>query len=524
MVRRAALLLLAGCAVAPEGPPVAPPFDAAAVLVRASIDLRGRLPTEAELVAVEVDPEALPGLLDGFVQDRRFGARVADLFAPGTRTRVDQLAYDGQVALADQVSLGDEPLQVIARIANEDLPYTEVVTGDWTMADERLARVWPVDYPEGATGWQVARYTDGRPHAGILSGNALWWRHRSTAENYNRGRANALTRLLLCTDFLARPVHFERTTDIFDAEALRVETRENPACANCHSSLDPIGSYLYGFWTYSEVAERGTYSFGAEPLWRSGTGMPPSFFGAPGYTLPDLGAQIAGDPRFVTCAVETSWSGLLRRPAAPSDLNRLTTHREAFLDGGLTLRALVRSIVNDPAYRAVGEADHADNLKLMTPRTLALVLEDLTGFRWTWEDLGMLDNDLVGLRALGGGADGREITAEATRPTAPSLLVLERVAEMAALWAVAHDAERPEAARLFPSGTAIDAATAEADAIATVQHLFRRALARSVAADGQEVELSLRLWADARALEGDPERAWAVVLAWILRDPDFATY
>lgn len=497
------LLTLLAC-----DPGAAPPADAVAVLRRASLDLRGRLPSEAELDAAAADLDAA---LDAVVADAAFGARYADLVAPVWRTRVDRLsplATDLRV----ERSLGDEPLRVLARIADDDLAYTELVTGDWTMADARVAEAWPVDRDDDGPGWSVARYTDGRPAAGVLSGNGLWWRYGSTAENVNRGRANALSRILLCSDFSARPVHFERSATLLDPAALRVETRSNPACANCHSSLDPLAAYLYGFWYFDEISARPTYDPGTERLWRTMTGVGPSFFGSEGYTLDDLGHQVAGDPRFVACAVETAWEALLRRDAGPDDAAALARHRERFLEGGLTLRALVRSILDDDAWRRGPDGGH----HLLTPSTYAAVIADLTGWRWTFQELPVLDNDVVGLRTLAGGADGREVTSEARLPSATTVLVAHRVAEMAALYAVAHDAERPAGARLFTDA----ALTGDADPVEVVQALHRRLFGRVVAPDSVEVGVGVGLYAEALALEGDPGRAWAVVLALLLRDPD----
>ena len=39
------------------------------------------------------------------------------------------------------------------------------------MANPMLGEIWPVDYPDGAEGWQQATYTDGRPGAGVLATN-----------------------------------------------------------------------------------------------------------------------------------------------------------------------------------------------------------------------------------------------------------------------------------------------------------------------------------------------------------------
>lgn len=517
VIGRRCVALLALCACTPAAP--APTVNAEAVLTRTSVALRGRLPTVSELDKV-ARPGGLDRAIDAILADSAFGARVADLVAPVWRTRVDQLSTLGADPLTER-ALGDQPLRMVAQLADADLPWTELVTGDWTMADGAVAAVWPVDVSPAPGDWKQAHWTDGRPAAGVLSSNTLWWRYRSTVENVNRGRANAVSRILLCEDFSARPVHFERTAGVLDAGALLAETLTNPSCVNCHSTLDPISAYLYGFWYFGDQGERAVYQPATEPMWRSTTGIAPSFFGVPGYTLEDLGQQIAGDPRFVQCAVETVWEGLLRRDKAPADQDRLTVHREAFLDGGLTMRALVGSIVRDPAWQAAA-SDQGDDLLLMTPRTLQSVMEDLTGFRWTSGGVDLLDDDRLGVRTLAGGADGREITHEARSPTATTALVVERVAEAAATRAVSNIAVRDGLFGRLDGRWRPD--TDHAEMAGAVQHLFRRVLGRTVAADGDEVRVTLALWDEALLSEGESWRAWAVVLAYLLRDPEFLTY
>ena len=105
-------------------------------------------------------------------------------------------------------SVGEEPLQLMAYVGTQDLPWTEVVTADYTMANELLLDIWPLEDLAGGTGWRPARYTDGRPAGGVVMSNGLWWRYYTTPNNYNRSRAAALSRLFLCEDFLLRPIKF----------------------------------------------------------------------------------------------------------------------------------------------------------------------------------------------------------------------------------------------------------------------------------------------------------------------------
>jgi hypothetical protein len=51
---------------------------------------------------------------------------------------------------------------------------------------------------------RVWTYADGRPAAGVLSTNGLWWRYPSTASNGNRKRADTPSRIFLCHDYTNR--------------------------------------------------------------------------------------------------------------------------------------------------------------------------------------------------------------------------------------------------------------------------------------------------------------------------------
>ncbi len=489
-------------------------MDPAAVLTRASVQLRGRLPTQAELDRAEAGQ--LDPVLDSILADPAVGDRIADLVANRWRVRIDQidpLRPPGEL----QRSLGDEPLKILARIVNEDLPYTELVTGRWTMADENTASIWPLDYPAGASGWQVAHYTDERPESGVLSSNGLWWRYGTTKNNLSRGRANALTRILLCTDFAARPVVLDRSETGFDAAALREQTRTTPSCIGCHSAIDPIGSFLFGFGFSTETRKYASYDPGGEDLWRRSSGIAPSYFGQPGWTLTDLGNNLAADPRFITCAVRTVWEALVQRAAGPADEPALVRHREAFLDGDVTVRALLRSMFTDQAWRAAGDLDAPDSAQLMSPTTYARVVEQLTGLRWTYEGVGMLENDTAGIRTLAGGADGVTVFVDSALPIPSQIIAYRTFAEVAAMHAVVHDRDRDPADRLFT-----DAALRGEDREAATAALARRVLGRAIT-DADRADATA-LWDDAFALSSDPATAWAAVLAWLLGHPDFVTY
>ena len=184
---------------------------------------------------------------------RSFPDRVRDLFATIYLTRMDYYYVTAaDFGLSDQpgfvASVGEEPLRVLAKIAEDDLPYSDVVTADWTMADENIGRAFPTDYPADGTGWQQVHYTDGRPAAGVLSTNGLWWRYMTNTSNLNRGRANAISRIFVCNDYLSHPIEFDRDVNLLDSDALSDALKNNEGCVACHSTLDPLASYLFGFY------------------------------------------------------------------------------------------------------------------------------------------------------------------------------------------------------------------------------------------------------------------------------------
>ena len=115
------------------------------------------------------------------------------------------------------------------------------------MANEHTARIYPVDYPDGETGWKQVQWTDGRPPGGVFVSNGFLLRYISQGVNYHRRRANEVSRMLLCEDYRGRPIVFSRDEGISDADATQEATETNPSCVGCHVTLDPLASHFWGF-------------------------------------------------------------------------------------------------------------------------------------------------------------------------------------------------------------------------------------------------------------------------------------
>lgn len=523
-----------GDSAAPLSPEVGgPPARPVEALSRASLDLRGVRPSFEELALVEADPAAFDALAEGFLHDPRFGGRVREMWGDLYLTHVDYYYVTAsEYGIDDSVgfirAVGDEPLRILSTIAEEDLPYTELVQSDWTMMNELNGRAFFTDYPADTTGWQRVHYTDGRPAAGILSTNGMWWRYTSTDSNANRGRANAVSRMLVCSDYLSRPIEFDRNVNLLDSEALDDALQNNPGCVSCHATLDPIASYFYGFYhyIYTSKDELTGYHPEREGMWAEATGVAPGWMGEAGYNLSDLGDQIAADPRYPECLVRQVNERLLGREQGLSDFDRLSAHREAFLREGLTIRSVFRAVLAEPEYRDGARADGGLARRMMSPDQVASVLEDLTTFRFTAGGYDILQSDTYGVRTLAGGVDGVYATRPATEPNATMLLVHERVAQAAADHIVRRDAAAPaEEDHLFRRIDFTETPDRGGEAmVLQLQDLHLRLFGRHVAADGPEVEANLGLWTELYALSGNVTGAWTGLLSVLLRDPDLLIY
>ena len=512
------------------------PLEPGRLFRRMSLDLRGTLPTLAELERLEQSPEDLEAMRDALLEDPRLEDRLVSLFGERWHTRVDvfDIEYydyhlDPLEEHAFERAVGEEPLRLMARVAVEDRPWYEVVTADHTVANEVLGELWPLDYPAGETGWLEVPYTDGRPAVGVLATNGLWWRYTTDTSNMNRRRASAIANLLLCVDFLARPVSFSAETSQVDD--IEEAVRTDPYCLACHSSLDPIAANLFGFWWLSQynVFEETVYHPERELLAEEVLGTGPAWFGEPMAGLSELGVQIANDPRFYQCTAESTAATLWRREARTEDFDTVVALQERFVAEDLRYKALLAAVTDTAEYRAGGlseaaagtPAEEAVTRRMLSTDQLASAVEELTGFTWDHQGFRQLHNDELGYRVLAGGVDGTNVYRLQDDPGLTWALVTRRFAQAAADHAVQRELVLGgEPRRLFGAVT-LDTLPGEAAFEAELAALHLRTTGQPAEADWLE-EITA-LWEAAEAQDG-PAAAWTAVVTALLRDPDFLSY
>ena len=409
----------------------------------------------------------------------------------------------------------------MAHIAATDAPWTDVVNADYTMANSLLEDIWPLerDAAPDNDDWSMAYYTDGRPPVGILATNGLWWRYHTTATNGNRARAAMVMKMFVCDDIQALPVTFTEAPSLVDGASIEDALQEDPYCIGCHTTVDPIASALFGFWSSNEhsATENHVYHPERELLGEQYLGVEPGWYGQPLYGLADLGPTIADDFRFDRCAATTMTESLLRRRMAREDTDLVEAMTEDFVEADRRIRALMVAITDTDEYRAGGlRADVSDNepavpVRLLSPDQLHSVLADVAGWTWTEDGFEQLRNDTWGYRVLMGGVDGVYLSSAPTSPGVTWAATTWRVAESAGLH-LASGADAP-----LTEGLDLGSAPTASNLNDLVWQLHARRL------DADERDALSALWTSVDALEG-PQRAWAALFTALLRDPSFLTY
>ena len=439
--------------------------DLPATLRRAKLQLNAALPSAAELAQVNQGGEqGLRDAVAGMLDEQRFyevlkmwfnerfhtdkylgGTRALDLLDrdrfPGARAR-NGLDAEGQRIMNDAVA--QAPLELIAYVVRNDLPFTEVLTADYMVVNPFSARAFGVDGDlefddtDDPYEFRAARAGD-YPHAGILTSPMLLNRYPTTETNKNRKRARYLWEFFLATDVLKAG---ERPVDVSTIEDHN-PTMNTPACAMCHGFIDPIAG-AYQNWDEMgryRPPEAGWHRDMRPPGW-PGDPMP---IGAKTTALSWLADRIVADERFALAAVRTVYEGLVGRqlvtyppnPDAEHFIARLEFYNmeqefvhelaKKLIGAGYRLKAVIPDIVLSPFYRAEGAnglavheiraVQELGTSTLLWPELLHSRIEAVTGFPWrrrAGDPDPLLSREEF--RFFYGGIDSDQVTVRVTTP------------------------------------------------------------------------------------------------------------
>ena len=278
--------------------------SARSTLRRAAIVFAGRIPTDAEYDSIRTGGmmslrAAIRGLMKGpefheflirgsndrLFTDRDFRILESDGdgfvgYPKKTYNLREANATDGEYVARNYVERAQygfrrAAVELIAHVGSNDLPYTEILTADYVMANPMAAEAYgastvfddPSDPHEFRPSKIVDYYRpcDGRvvesrefgyyvvdpgpcptdyPHAGILNTKVFLQRYPTTPTNRNRARSRWTYYHFAGLDIEKSA---SRTTDPVALADTDNPTFNNPSCTVCHTVMDPVAGAFQNY-------------------------------------------------------------------------------------------------------------------------------------------------------------------------------------------------------------------------------------------------------------------------------------
>ncbi len=482
-------------------------------LRKAALGVAGTVPTPAMLDLAQTD-DGLDRQLDELLRQEGFFDWLKDawndvlLVRRGTASSVGLDDFDpadfprvtyykgrptsDEYALV-QHAIAEQPLELIEYITREDRPFSEVLTGSYTVVNPWLADLLgvpglPAPTAENKGYWQLARTVTARqgsspvamPMAGVLTTPGFLARYPTTPSNRSRGRARHVMKIFLGSDVLTlatRPIDAAQLSTVINA------TRNSASCAVCHQFMEPVSGFFMGFGE----ADGKNYAFDPNRAWHADM-FPAGFNGqlmpAGEYQRAAAwgGAQLASDRRFALAVTQHMYRALTQAPLLPYPMDsadprfeqqlRAWTAQDEYLqrlatqfaERSYSMKWLLKTLIKGPYYRSIAhDASEPEVLavfgagKLLTPEQLSRKILATTGVRfgrgYVTTPLGIKPHEtLIDDHYLSAGGIDSDVVV--SRPTSFSTIggaLLDRMAAQVACVAVPYDFSKVSSQRtLFP--------------------------------------------------------------------------
>ncbi len=445
----------------------------------------------------------------------------------------NRFVYD----LALVKELREEPLELIHHVVKNNLPYTEILTADYTMVSHEMSRLYNYPTPVAKGRWIKGKNTGQHvstanglpskdwnnsrllefPHVGVLSSMAYLNQYPSTATNRNRARSRWTMYHFLGYNIEASAPRVK----IDDADDADNPTLNNPACTICHITMDPIAA---GFQDFSD---KGIYRYSNKALdslsreykqtdlyevgqtWYADV-LPAGFNGEDKpqgeEPLRWLAEKLVDDPRFGPAAVKFWWPAVFGEElyATKSD-EELVKQQEfvvevvrKFKNSNWNLKDLLANLLLSDWYRAKNLAGDGDNTeapltysgnRLLTPEEMVTKQKSL------FDNAGLYDANHNGAF---GGIDSINIESRDRNMNVVKMNVVKANAYRESCSIAFKDFEKPKAMRtLFPLVELAD--TGEQKIRAQLVHLHERLLNERHAPNAKAINEAYALFTTLKA-------------------------
>jgi hypothetical protein len=384
----------------------------------------------------------------------------------------------------------DELARLAMELVQNDLPYTDLLTSDWTMLDGRLevfyAKLWgklgELNDADAERAWH--RVMRDPQHAGALSSPAM-------LNFFYNGRrwAERVMEAFMCHEVTP---DFDFMDDLKDSNIdVTVPYRDSPelmpsltvtqgrACAACHLQLDAVARAKDRWDPFGAYYER-------MPTERALTIPQQTMFeGKLVEGLDGFGAALAQSRTFHDCVVNQAWEHMTGHRFRPSEAALRSQLTNDFVSGGFRFKALLREIVKTPYYQSL------ENQKLMNKELYSRSVGRATDVAWKVGDKSGWEVYYDKLGAM----DYRKIEFRDKRPGFGHSLAQFKGAGESCAEFVTREGKRAQKERLWLSAVdSIEQLPSASSLESILQRLYDRAVGRAwkdVTPDEQELHRSL---------------------------------
>ncbi len=247
-----------------------------------------------------------------------------------------------------------------------DRSLSEMLTADFTFANQQLAEHYGLPPVQGDELQKVS--LAGTNRKGILTQGSLLTvtSHPTRTSPVKRGKW-VLTQLL-CSKPPDPPAGVEGLKpEQMPSGTLRdllEQHRQNPVCASCHDSMDPIG---FGLESYDGVGAYRSMDTGGFPIDSSGE-LPTGEKFNSALELADI---IATDPRYSRCVTRQVFTYALGRGVGVRDFSHLDHITQQFEGSGSKLKDLIQLIVTSEPFRGCDDPVSRPPRELVLPSTFS---------------------------------------------------------------------------------------------------------------------------------------------------------
>ncbi len=513
------------------------------VLYKASMSLAGRLPTDQELKTIEDNGlNGLDSVLDNVMVENAFYDRLKEIYNDmlllGPKD-ADQDGYDKEwyknftddeskyAKTLSYDAFNDEIFLLMRYVVENDRPFTEFLTADYTVVNPYSAHVFGVYDDLSFDKWTESEFpnqdllTDdpydlkavkiaGLPHAGALTTRLFLDESDTNNVNRNRHRSYLVFDHFLNFNLFSIPGQRPMATSSSLTEVI-----DNPTCSGCHNIMDPVSSSFQNF------NDKGVYKI--PNTWYSDKGeMKPAGFAATDEVFdPEasedpiqlLAQRVANDPSFAEATVKRIAEGLtgqkmlrdveaiIEEDVALFEVQQslLSVWKTAFINSGYNLKSLIKTIIKSPYYApesvtGVTEivADKIGAVRILSPEMLTRKYLLVMG---EGEFSGITSNKI-----LYGGIDYDLVTERLLEPNGFMTAMQETYANKMACDVVNYDFQRDNDERLYFTDLTLNDlpsdASHENNIRAAIQKLMWRMWGQQVNEDDEQVNQAYNLLKD----------------------------